>query len=278
MLTVLELKSLLKTHDLRLTKRRGQNYLIDAQAIRRVVDACELSGEETVVEIGAGLGALTEPLAERARHVIAIEVDRGIAALLRGRLAGRGHVDVQCADMLEMPWPSPHPAVVVGAIPYHITSQIVARLCEERRAIQRAVLIVQEEVADRLTARPGTKAYGRLSVLMQWSWEATRIFRLARSAFFPQPDVDSSCLRLRPQRQPPAAVDNETVLFEVVKTAFSHRRKTLINCLCDSAFGLARSHAAALVERAGLPPHVRGETLSLAQFAALANAISSGSV
>ena len=220
MLTASDLKSLLRTHGLRLTKRLGQHHLIDARAIGRVVDGCELSRRDVVVEIGAGLGALTEPIAERAGRVIAIEVDRGIAALLTQRMVPHANVTVRCEDVLEFGWTDLGAVTVVGAIPYHITSPILVALSARRAAIHRAVLIIQDEVARRLLAPPDCGDYGRLSVLAQYGWEVSKLFDIPRSAFFPQPDVDSSCLRLRARRRPAATVADEGFFFEIVKAAF----------------------------------------------------------
>ena len=274
MLTAGELKAFLSTHDVRLTKRLGQHHLVDARLAARLIDQIHLSRNETVVEIGAGLGALTEPLAAHAGRVIAVEVDRKICELLRVRLAGCSNVSVFCEDILSFSWTSHPRSVVVGAIPYHITSPIFISLCDNRRAIREAWLILQEEVAQRLLAQPGTKAYGRLSVLGQYCWEIASVMAIPRSAFFPQPEVDSVCLRLQPRSQPPVAVEDEPRLFEVVKAAFAHRRKTLMNCLSAHEPRLVdRAKAEALLRETGLPLTVRGEQLSLEQFAALANAL-----
>ena len=283
MLTASELKTLLRTHGLRLTKRLGQHHLIDRQMIGRIVEGCGVSSGDTVVEIGAGLGALTELLAERTRRVIAVEVDRRICALLAERMRPWKNVEVVCGDILEFSWEQASGAVVVGAIPYHITSPILVSLCEARQLIQKAVLILQAEVADRLLAQPGTKAYGRLSVLGQYCWDITAVLTVPRSGFFPQPEVDSRCLRLLPQPHSFVRVGDEAVFFEVVKRAFAHRRKTLVNCLSEAArtstepssskilFCVSRAEAETMVTALGLPASVRGEMLSLAQFAALAD-------
>lgn len=274
MLTASELKVFLRTHQVRLTKRLGQHHLVDPRLVQRLMDQLRLSPSDTVVEIGAGLGALTEPLAGRAGRVIAVDVDQKICALLRERLAQQSNVTVVCGDILEFPWNAYEGSVVVGAIPYHITSPIVVSLCDNRRAIREAWLILQAEVADRLMAKPSTKAYGRLSVLGQYGWQITPVMAIPRSAFFPQPEVDSTCLQLRPRPQAPAAVSDEPLFFEVVKAAFAHRRKTLANCLSAHESKLvSRSQAEALLRQMGLPPGVRGEQLSLEQFAQLADAL-----
>ena len=277
MLTVSELKAILKAHDVRLTKRLGQHYLVDASIIQRIVDRCDLSPNDVVVEIGPGLGALTEPLVASAGRVIAVEIDPRACSLLAKRLeplVTEGRLTIRCQDILEFSWDGLKEVTVVGAIPYHITSPILVSLCEASPAIRRAILIMQEEVAQRLLAKPGTKSYGRLSILVQYGWDASRLLAVPRRAFFPQPRVDSICLQLTRRQHPLVAVRDEPRFFGMVKAAFSHRRKTLVNCLTsDADLQIARPQAEVLLRRVGLPVSVRGETLSLAQFASLANAI-----
>lgn len=276
MLTVSELKAVLGTRQIRLTQRLGQHHLIDARASHRVIESCQLSREDTVVEIGAGLGALTESLAQKAKRVIAVEVDRRISALLTERMASLKQVTVVCEDILEFAWDRVPGAIVIGAIPYQITSPIIVSLCEARRFIQRAVLVMQTEVAQRLVAQPGTKAYGRLSVLAQCGWQLEARFSIPRSAFFPPPAVDSTCVRFLSQPQPRVARAQEALFFAVVKAAFSQRRKTLVNCLSGLAVtrqtggegSLTRPTIEAVLNRLEFDASVRGEMLSIEQFAA----------
>lgn len=268
MLTARELKVLLREEGLRLTKRLGQHHLVEARTIARLLDAFELSRADTVVEIGAGLGALTDGLAQRAGRVIAVEVDRKICDLLARRVAARDNVTVVCQDILTFPWEHHQDVVVVGAIPYHITSPILVALAEARRRIRTAWLIIQAEVADRLLARPASKAYGRLSVLGQYCWEIGSVLRVPRTAFFPQPAVDSCCLALRSRSAPPIAVGDERAFFAFVQRAFSHRRKTLVNCLGGAQAG-GRHHVERALQQLNLPTAVRGEVLSLEQLGRL---------
>ena len=270
MLTVAELKALLRSRGLRLTKRLGQHHLIDARIIERIVEAARLSPGDTVVEIGAGLGALTEPLARRAGRVLAVELDRRIAEALAERMRPYRNVTVVCEDILRFGWARVRGAVAVGAIPYQITSPLLVSLGEQRHALRRAVLVLQAEVADRLLARPGTKAYGRLSLLGQYGFEIAPLVTVPRSAFFPQPGVDSRCVQLVPRDRTTVPAADEPFFFEVVKQAFSHRRKTLINCLSEQA---PRAQVEAVLKALGLPGTVRGEALSLSQFTALADAL-----
>lgn len=271
MLTSKELKQLLHERGLRLTKRLGQNHLIDPRAIQQIINTASIGPGDTVIEIGAGFGALTEPLAAKAGRVIALEVDRGVYGVLAERLAGRANLELRHQDALEFPWASHPRAVVVGAIPYHITSPIILALAGAPQ-IQRAVLIVQEEVARRLAAKAGAEAYGRLSVLAAYAWKVEPLFRVPPSAFFPAPRVASTCLRLTPHAESPVAVNDSARLFEVVAAGFHQRRKMLANAL--EARGLVpRGGGEAVLACAGLPPRVRAEQVTLAQFAALVKAL-----
>lgn len=274
MLTASELKALLRSRGLRLTKRLGQHHLVDAAVVERIVEAARLSPADTVVEIGAGLGALTEPLARRAGRVVAVEADRGVASALAERMRPWGNVTVVCEDILRFSWAGVPGATVVGAIPYQLTSPILAALAESRWTLRTIVLVVQEEVAQRLAAAPGTKAYGRLTLLAQHGWDVTLLFAVPRRAFFPPPAVDSRCVQLVPRTLQAVRVADERLFFDLVKRAFAHRRKTLVNCLSGRG-GMPRAEAEALVAALGLPAAVRGEALSLEQFAALANLIGS---
>ncbi|PIQ84630.1 MAG: ribosomal RNA small subunit methyltransferase A [Candidatus Omnitrophica bacterium CG11_big_fil_rev_8_21_14_0_20_63_9] len=272
MLTASALKQVLRERELRLSKRLGQHHLVDARAIERILEVCQLSPSDTVVEIGAGLGALTEPLARQAARVVAVEIDRRVAEVLAERMRPLANVAVQHRDILEFDWAGVSDVVVMGAIPYHITSPIIVALTAHRQQIRRAVLVVQEEVADRLAAQPGTKAYGRLSVLAQYGWQVAKRGRISRSAFFPQPTVDSCCLELQPHPQPPIEVKDEARFFEVVKAAFAQRRKTLVNSLLEGgALGVQRATIESALRQLGLSGTVRGEMLSLAQLGPLSN-------
>ena len=274
MLRVAELKALLRVHGLRLKKRLGQHQLVDPQVVERLVGRMELSKDDVVVEIGAGLGALTERLGHDAGRVIAVEVDSRHAELLAERLAARANIFVRCEDILRFDWSQVRDAVVVGAIPYRITSGILVRLFEVRHAFRAAWLILQKEVVRRLVARPGTKPYGRLSLLGQYGWEMRQEFEVSRRAFFPQPQVDSACVRLLRRAHPPVQLADEANFFALVKSAFAQRRKTLVNCLSRTGAGrMSRAEAEQAVRELGVPASVRGEALSLEQFARLANGL-----
>ena len=227
-------KSLLLHLGLKPKKALGQHFLLHPHQARRIVAALDLDGQDTVVEIGAGLGALTTFLAQAAHRVIALERDPDLAGFLRQDLFSEvPGVEVICQDVLEFDFrqaslTAGRPLAVVGNLPYQITSPLLFRLIEHIPAISRAVLMMQLEVGARLTAKPGTKDYGILSVLGQYYFRVTRLFALSPGNFFPPPQVDSVVVRLLPEAPNPQAHD-EALLHQLVKAAFGHRRKTLNN-------------------------------------------------
>ena len=273
-------KTLLKLLGLRPKKTWGQNFLLHPHQAERIVAALELSRADTVVEIGAGLGALTGFLAALAQRVIALERDPELARFLReDLLAGAPGVEVVCGDALEFDFAGAareagRPLAVVGNLPYQITSPLLFALIRERAAVDRAVLMMQQEVGARLAASPGTKDYGILSVLVQYHFRVTRLFSLSPGNFHPPPQVDSVVVRLDPETPAPAARDPE-LLQRLVKAAFGHRRKTLNNTLVAQAgsFGVTPGAMGALLAQLGIDPQRRGETLSLAEFVALSNGV-----
>ena len=271
--TKTELLELLQAHGIHLKKRLGQTYLIDPRLAARLIAECRFSPEDRVVEIGAGLGALTLSLAHAVRSVVALDVDPLVCEALRLRVGARPQVDVRCEDVLAVDWSRYTGWKVVGMIPYQITSPILVALSEASRHLAEIWLGVQREVAQRLSAQPGTKAYGRLTVLAQYRWIVKSQARIPRHRFFPIPKVDSCWVQLSP-RAPLLPVEEERLFFAVVKAAFSQRRKTLQNCLLElEEPALDRPLAAAAIERAGLVPSVRGETLSLDAFARLSKSL-----
>jgi 16S rRNA (adenine1518-N6/adenine1519-N6)-dimethyltransferase len=273
-------KTLLNRLGLRPKKTLGQHFLLHPHQARRIVAALHLTGEETVVEIGAGLGALTVFLAPAARRVIALERDPDLARFLREELlVDTPGVEVICQDVLKFDFPKAgreagRPLAVVGNLPYQITSPLLFRLIDHLPAIARAVLMMQQEVGARLLAAPGTKDYGILSVLGQYHFRVSRLFSLSPGNFFPPPQVDSVVLRLRPETPAPAALD-PALLHRLVKIAFGHRRKTLNNTLVSQAadLGLSPEAMRALLAELNIELKRRGETLSLAEFVALSNQV-----
>jgi len=245
-------------------KRFGQNFLADAHYVRRIVDAIAPHPGERLVEIGPGLAALTRPLIERAGRLDAVEIDRDLA----GRLAsefGTDQLTLHVADALEFDFAALGAGLrVIGNLPYYISSPLLFHLAQYDALITDVHVMLQKEVVERMTARPGTPEYGRLTVMLQAVFRITRLFTVPAGAFRPAPKVDSSVVRLVPLREAKATISDVALFGRVVAAAFGQRRKTMRNALstiCDEA-GL---------ERAGIDPGVRGETLSVAEFVRLAN-------
>lgn len=229
-----------------------------------------------MLEVGPGLGTLTEALAARAGTVTAIEVDRRLAEVLRTRLGGLPNVRIVEGDALHADlsalFAGPGVRKAVANLPYNIAAPLLLRLLDPALAVARLVITVQREVAERVVARAGTPAYGRLSVAVQYRAAARIISRIPPGAFLPAPDVESAVLVLVPHAQPPVAAGDEAFLFRVVAAGFGHRRKTLANALAQG-LGVAPSAVEAACRSAGVDPRARAETLGLEAFAALARAL-----
>jgi len=254
-------------------KRLGQHFLADTGIARRIVDLAQLHGTERVVEIGPGLGALTNVLVERAGELWMIEVDADLAARLRSEYAERPRVHVVHEDVLDVDFAgllgNGDPAVVVANLPYNIATAILTALLEAR-CFARLVLMLQREVVDRLRAQPGTKTYGALSVYTQFAARLRPGLRVGPEAFVPRPRVESEVIVVEPYATPPVNVADAVVMNRVVRTVFNQRRKQLANSLramCEDP--VAALHAA------HIDPTRRPETLSLAEFAALSDAVHS---
>jgi 16S rRNA (adenine1518-N6/adenine1519-N6)-dimethyltransferase len=261
-------------------KSLGQNFLLHPDQARRLVAALELAGRETVVEIGAGLGSLTFFLAQSAPRVLALELDqRLLPILLHEVLAGLSNVQVVSQDALHFDFlalsrETGQPLAIIGNLPYQITSPLLFKMLANKAAVRVMVLMMQQEVGQRLLARPGSKDYGILSVLLQYHFHLNRLFSLSPNNFFPAPKVDSVVLRFQP-RLPESPATDEILLQQVVKAAFSTRRKTLKNSLSAHASQFRQSPAGLLelLHQLDIDPGRRPETLSVEEFIRLTNAL-----
>ncbi|MDF2500338.1 MAG: rsmA [Anaerosporomusa subterranea] len=261
---------------LSLSKRLGQNFLISEQVVDQIVASACLSPEDTVLEIGPGIGTLTQGLAETGASVVAVELDARLVEVLATTLEGYDNIRVVHGDILKTDISREINAEkykVVANLPYYITTPIIMTLLERRLPIEVLVTMVQKEVAQRMTASPGGKDYGALSVAVQYYTEPELLFDVPPTAFIPAPAVDSSVIRCTVRTKPPVDVADERRFFRVVKGAFSQRRKTLSNALKTT--GLSSEQIAAILAKAQINPIRRGETLSLEEFATIANAWSS---
>lgn len=274
-------RALLARHDFHTKKQYGQNFLIDHHVLAMIADAVGADENTIAFEVGPGAGALTAELASRAHRVVAIEKDETLRGVLKDALGAYDNVDVVFGDCLDidlekllMPHlDDHHPLVFAANLPYYITTPILFRVLESSLPISRAVVMVQREVADRMVAGPGSKAYGVLSVGVQYRAFAKRLFTVPPSAFMPQPGVDSAVVLLDCTRPADIQVEDEPVFFSVVRAAFSTRRKTLLNALTNG-LGMPKEDCRAWIERCDLSPGVRAEQLPIAAFAALARALS----
>jgi 16S rRNA (adenine1518-N6/adenine1519-N6)-dimethyltransferase len=258
-------------------RRFGQNFLVREDLAERIVEHCHLREDDVAVEIGPGAGALTGRIARRVRQLVAVEKDAGLAALLREELAGVPHLEIVEGDFLEFDLAAAAARlgagrlVVVGNIPYNVTTPILERLFEARDAVRSAVLLVQKEYAARLAAAAGTPEYGSLTLFARYHALMEPLMTLKASAFWPKPDVDSMLVRFFLREKPPVAVASEALLFRIIRGSFQTRRKQLGNTL-EESLGLDREAVARLGRVAGIDPRRRGETLTLDEFARLANA------
>lgn len=285
-MNVSEIKALLAEHGLRPHKGLGQNFLVDPIHLDRIADAAELSPDDLVLEIGPGLGALTERLVARAGQVVAVELDAGLAALLRERFAEVGNFHLVHADILEVEIPAllapftppgePLRYKVVANLPYYITSAALRHILESTPQPERVVVLVQREVAQRITARPGDLSL--LAVSVQFYGKPEIIERVPAGAFYPAPKVDSAILRIIPYGEPGASprpaveVDDPDAFFEVVKAGFGQKRKQLKNAL-TAGLKLPGKRVEAALHLAGIDPRRRAETLSLEEWGRLTAAM-----
>jgi 16S rRNA (adenine1518-N6/adenine1519-N6)-dimethyltransferase len=248
-------------------KRFGQNFLHDPVIIRRIVSAIDPRPGDTLVEIGPGQGAITLPLLEAAGRLHVVEIDRDLVEPLRAKCQGTGELILHNADALRFDFcglASGTSLRVVGNLPYNISTPLLFHLLSQAICIHDMYFMLQKEVVDRLSATPGSSAYGRLSVMVQYRCEVTPLFTIGAGAFRPAPRVESACVRLEPFRQPPVAVQDEAMLAAVVLQAFSMRRKTLRNALRERIGEQA-------LQSLGIDPGMRAERLGIREFAALAN-------
>jgi 16S rRNA (adenine1518-N6/adenine1519-N6)-dimethyltransferase len=274
-----EAREALAASGLRPRKRWGQHFLCDARIIERIVAAAALRPDDAVLEIGPGLGALTDALAMAAAALSVVEIDAALGARLADRYAARPHVRVLQGDVLALPLATlvPRGAVVVANLPYNISSAVLMRLAELRTHLPRAVLMVQREVAERLVAPPGGRDRGVLGVLVQTYGDVRTVLRVPRGAFLPPPRVDSVVIEVAWQAEPRVPIDDEALYRRVVRGAFGQRRKMLHNALAGlgAELGLDATGLQATLARAGVDPTVRAERLDLAAFARLAAAFRS---
>lgn len=275
----------MKSHGFTVKKSLGQNFLIDPNILDKIVDAAELSLDQGAMEVGPGIGALTQRLAAVAGKVMAIEIDGRLIPILRETLADfpNAHVvqgdilEVDIAELVEQHLNGVRPISVVANLPYYITTPILMRLLESKLPLRHIVIMIQREVAERLNAAPGTKDYGSLSVAVQYYAETKIVTHVPHTVFIPQPHVDSSVIRLTMREKPPVEVTEEGHFFRLVRASFAQRRKTLLNNLTSAYIHKGDTSTKEKLLQAlsdcGIDPSRRGETLAIEEFAQLSNAM-----
>lgn len=260
-------------------KKFGQNFLIDPNVLERIMDAAEITGEDCVLEIGPGIGTMTQYLCERARHVISVEIDKNLIPILEYTLAAYDNKTIINEDILKVDmnrlaeeYNGGKPMKVVANLPYYITTPIIMGLFENKVPLKSITIMVQKEVADRMQEEPGTKDYGALSLAVQYYARPEIVANVPPNCFIPRPNVGSAVIRLTRYEVPPVTVKDEKKMFELIRASFNQRRKTLVNGLGNARnLNLSKDRITKALEEMGLSPMVRGETLSLEQFARLSD-------
>lgn len=278
----MNLNDRLKKHHITLQKKYGQNFIGDPALLERIATVCDWQPGDRALEIGPGAGTLTRAIAREAEEVLAIEIDRRLAPLLEETLADCANVHLVFTDALKadldalmrdtLGWDGRYK--LIANLPYYITTPLIMHVLEDSEKVSELVIMVQKEVGERLCAAPGSKAYGAVTVMVQYAATVARAFDVGRHAFVPAPEVDSAILHLIPYEKRPIQAQSDAVLRRVVKAAFSQRRKTLRNSL--SSLGCDKALIKQALEAASIEDSRRAETLSVAEFVALADAFYEG--
>mgnify|MGYP000436764115 FL=1 len=271
--------AVLQKYHFNFQKKFGQNFLIDTTVLDRIISSAEITKEDCVLEIGPGIGTMTQYLAERAGSVVAVEIDKALIPILEETLQDYDNVTVINDDILKVDINrlveeknGGRPIKVVANLPYYITTPIIMGLFESRVPLKSITIMVQKEVADRMQVGPGTKDYGALSLAVQYYAKPEIVANVPPNCFIPRPNVGSAVIRLTCYEEPPVQVKDEKKMFALIRASFNQRRKTLVNGLGNAGLpGITKESAAAALEQMSLSPTVRGEALTLEQFARLSD-------
>ncbi len=273
----------LQKYQFRFHKKLGQNFLIDPHVLEKIIRTAEITPEDTVLEIGPGIGTMTQYLSEAAARVIGVEVDRNLIPILADTLQGYDNVRIIHADILKLDLKKlteeengGRPMKVVANLPYNITTPVIMRLLEDGAPVLSMTVMVQEEVAERMQAGPGTKEYGALSLAVQYYAKPYLAAYVPPNCFMPRPKVGSAVIRLTKHENPPVKVTDVDLMFRLIRASFNQRRKTLVNGLANAEnLSFTKEEIADALMRLGKDEHVRGETLTLQDFADLSNELGS---
>lgn len=274
-------KEIVNKYGFRFSKSLGQNFLIDENIILKIIEGSEINKNDVIIEVGPGIGTLTQYLAEMSKKVLAIEIDKSLIPVLDETLGSYDNVEVINSDVLDLDLKKlvsdkfPGEKVkVVANLPYYVTTPIIMKFLEEEVPVKDIVVMVQKEVADRLKAKPKTKDYGSLSVAVQYYSQPEIVTRVPRSVFIPNPNVESTVIRLKVLDNPQVQVADRKIFHKVVRASFAKRRKTLLNSLSFSNLELNKDQIKETLVACDIDPRRRGETLDIEEFAALSNKIS----
>lgn len=268
----------LQKYNFNFQKKFGQNFLIDTHVLEKIIDASEITKDDCVLEIGPGIGTMTQYLAESAREVIAVEIDKALIPILGDTLKEYDNVTIINDDILKVDINriveeknNGKPIKVVANLPYYITTPIIMGLFESHVPLKSITIMVQKEVADRMQVGPGTKDYGALSLAVQYYAKPEIVANVPPNCFIPRPNVGSAVIRLTRYEEPPVKADDERFMFNLIRASFNQRRKTLVNGLQNGGLGLSKENILEALDKMNLPATIRGEALTLEQFAQLSN-------
>ena len=269
----------IQKYDFDFQKKFGQNFLIDTHVLEKIIEESGITKDDFVLEIGPGIGTMTQYLCENAREVAAVEIDKNLIPILADTLSAYDNVEVINDDILKVDINKlaeekngGKPIKVVANLPYYITTPIIMGLFESHVPIDSITIMVQKEVADRMQVGPGTKEYGALSLAVQYYAKPQVVLTVPASCFMPRPNVDSAVIKLERYKEPPVKADNEKLMFGIIRASFNQRRKTMTNSVCGCAeLGITKEKLIEALEECNLSPTVRGEALTLEQFAKLSN-------
>ena len=273
-------KEIINKYSFAFQKKFGQNFLIDSNVLESIIRGAEITKDDFVLEIGPGIGTMTQYLCEATRQVVAVEIDKMLIPILEDTLSEYDNVEVINQDVLKVDIKSlaeeknnGKPIKVVANLPYYITTPIIMGLFESGVPIDSITIMVQKEVADRMQTGPGSKDYGALSLAVQYYATAKVILNVSATCFMPRPNVDSAVIKLTRHKEPTVNVADEKLMFKIIRASFNQRRKTLVNGLKNSPeLSFSKEQIVKAVEKIGKPETIRGETLTLEEFAELANA------
>ena len=277
--------AILQKYNFNFQKKFGQNFLIDANILQNIIDAAEVTKDDCVLEIGPGIGTMTQYLCENAREVVAVEIDKKLIPILENdTLAAYDNITIINEDILKVDINKivqekngGKPIKVVANLPYYITTPIIMGLFESHVPLDSITIMVQKEVADRMQVGPGTKDYGALSLAVQYYAKPKVMLTVPASCFMPRPNVDSAVIRLTRYQNPPVMATDEHFMFDIIRASFNQRRKTLVNGLTNAAgLKVTKENVLAALEQMKLPATIRGEALTLEQFALLSDILSVG--